>query len=56
MAAGYGDGRVTIGQYLVGRVAVTDITAVANLPRAMVETKDHSHTVGLHHLGGPMDG
>ena len=31
MAGGYGDGRVTIGQYLVGRVAVTDITAVAAL-------------------------
>ena len=31
MAAGYGDGRLTIGQYLVGRVAVTDITAVAAL-------------------------
>ena len=31
MAAGYGEGRVTIGRYLAGRVAVTDITAVAAL-------------------------
>ena len=30
-AAGYGDGRVTIGQYLVGRVAVTTVAAVPAL-------------------------
>ncbi len=36
MAVGYGDGRVTIGQYLVGRVAVTNVTAVAALsPRIL---------------------
>ena len=31
MAAGYGEGRVTIGQSLVGHVAVTDVTAVPAL-------------------------
>ncbi|WP_423928604.1 hypothetical protein [Candidatus Palauibacter sp.] len=31
MAAGYGDGRVTIGHTMVGRVAVTNVTAVPAL-------------------------
>ena len=31
MAAGYGDGRVTIGRYSVGRVAVTNVAAVPAL-------------------------
>ena len=31
MASGYGDGRVMIGQYLVGRVAIADLTAVPAL-------------------------
>lgn len=38
MAAGYGDGRVTIGQNMVGRVAVTSVTAVPALsPRIRFE-------------------
>ena len=31
MTVGYGDARVSIGQYMVGRVAVTDVTAVPAL-------------------------
>lgn len=31
MAAGYGDGRVTVGHYMVGRVAVTSVMAVPAL-------------------------
>ena len=62
MAVGYGDGRVTIGQYLVGRVAVTNVTAVAALsPRILfglswtlghlVRSGENSPPVEYHVIG-----